>query len=95
MGYKDIEIMVAETEWAYKGDPNEVGPSVDNVKAYNGSGKLFGLFKPDLSMTYDVGLLKNIQAGTLKTERTYQWLARTVNAQELPRQVVGVSDMLS
>ncbi|KAL8116169.1 hypothetical protein AgCh_022603 [Apium graveolens] len=37
MGFKEMEIVVAETGWAYKGDPNEVGPSVDNAKAYNGN----------------------------------------------------------
>lgn len=98
MGFKDIEIVVAETGWAYKGDPNEIGPSVDNAKAYNGnlinhlrskvgtplmpgksidtyifalydedlkpgpgSERGFGLFKPDLSMAYDVGLSKSSQ----------------------------------
>ncbi|CAL1353462.1 unnamed protein product [Linum trigynum] len=95
IGFKDIDIMVAETGWPYKGDPNEVGPSVENARAYNGnliahlrsmagtplmpgksvdtylfalydedlkpgplSERSFGLFKPDLSMTYDVGLSK-------------------------------------
>ncbi|CAA0807615.1 Guanine nucleotide-binding protein subunit beta [Striga hermonthica] len=37
MGFKDVEIVVAETGWPYKGDPNEVGPSLDNAKAYNGN----------------------------------------------------------
>ncbi|KAJ8441977.1 hypothetical protein Cgig2_020122 [Carnegiea gigantea] len=96
MGYKDIEIVVAETGWPYKGDSNEVGPSIENAKAYNGgliahlrsmvgtplmpgksvdtyifalydedlkpgptSERSFGLFKPDLSVTYDVGLSKS------------------------------------
>lgn len=94
MGFKDVEIVVAETGWPYKGDSNEVGPSVENAKAYNGnliahlrsmagtplmpgkpvdtylfalydedlkpgptSERAFGLFKPDLTMTYDVGLM--------------------------------------
>lgn len=94
MGFKSVEIVVAETGWPYKGDSDEVGPSVDNAKAYNGnliahlrsmvgtpmmpgksvdtylfamydedqkpgptSERSFGLFKPDLSTTYDVGLL--------------------------------------
>ena len=98
MGFKDIEIVVAETGWPYKGDPNEVGPSVDNAKAYNGnlinllrsmvgtplmpgksvdtyifalydenlkpgpgSERAFGLFSPNLAMTYDVGLSKSTQ----------------------------------
>lgn len=37
MGFKDVEIVVAETGWPYKGDSNEVGPSLDNAKAYNGN----------------------------------------------------------
>ncbi|XP_061959159.1 glucan endo-1,3-beta-glucosidase 7-like [Populus nigra] len=96
MGFNDIEILVAETGWPYKGDSNEVGPSVENARAYNGnlisrlrsmvgtplmpgksvdtyifalydedlkpgpaSERSFGLFKPDLSMTYDIGLSKS------------------------------------
>lgn len=98
VGFKEVEIMVAETGWPYKGDSNEVGPSVENAKAYNGnliahlrsmvgtplmpgksvdtyifalydenlkpgpsSERAFGLFKPDLSMTYDVSLSKGSQ----------------------------------
>ncbi|KAL9238008.1 hypothetical protein vseg_012490 [Gypsophila vaccaria] len=93
MGFKGLEIVVAETGWPYKGDDNEVGPSLENAKAYNGnlvkhlksmtgtplmpgkpvdtylfalydedlkpgpsSERSFGLFKPDLTMTYDIGL---------------------------------------
>ncbi|XP_057965729.1 glucan endo-1,3-beta-D-glucosidase isoform X2 [Malania oleifera] len=104
MGYKDVEIVVAETGWPYHGDPNEVGPSVENAKAYNGnlithlrslvgtplmpgksvdtyifalydenlksgpgSERAFGLFKPDLSMTYDAGLIKSSQTPTNPT----------------------------
>lgn len=37
MGFKDVEIVVAETGWPYKGDSNEVGPSIENAKAYNGN----------------------------------------------------------
>ncbi|KAF8020541.1 hypothetical protein BT93_G1079 [Corymbia citriodora subsp. variegata] len=95
LGYKDIEIVVAETGWPYNGDSNEVGPSVENAKAYNGnliahlrslvgtplmpgksvetyifalydedlkpgptSERSFGLYRPDLTMTYDIGLAK-------------------------------------
>lgn len=98
MGFKDIEIMVSETGWPYNGDPSEVGPSIENAKAYNGnlishlrsmagtplmpgksvetyifalydedlkpgpaSERSFGLFKPDLTMIYDVGLSKSSQ----------------------------------
>jgi hypothetical protein len=97
-GFKDIEIVVAETGWPYKGDGNEVGPGVDNAKAYNGnliahlrslvgtplmpgksvdtyifalydedlkpgptSERSFGLFKPDLTATYDIALSKSSQ----------------------------------
>lgn len=97
-GFRDLEIVVAETGWPYYGDPDEVGPSVENAKAYNGNlishlrsmvgtplmpGKsvdtyifalydedlkpgpssegAFGLFKPDLTVTYDAGLSKNSQ----------------------------------
>lgn len=98
LGFKDVEIVVAETGWPYSGDSNEVGPGVENAKAYNGnliahlrslvgtplmpgksvdtyifalydenlksgpaSERAFGLFKPDLTMTYDVGLSKNTE----------------------------------
>ncbi|XP_057975668.1 glucan endo-1,3-beta-D-glucosidase isoform X2 [Malania oleifera] len=98
MGFKDVEIVVAETGWPYKGDENEVGPSMENARAYNGnliahlrsmagtplmpgkpidtylfalydedlkpgpsSERAFGLFRPDLTMTYDVGLSKTSQ----------------------------------
>lgn len=110
MGFKGVEILVAETGWPYKGDNNEVGPSVENAKAYTGnlvahlrsmvgtplmpgksvdtylfalydedlksgpsSERSFGLFKPDLSMTYDAGLSKgsqNTQPSTSKTPVT-------------------------
>ncbi|KAL8542932.1 hypothetical protein ACS0TY_003705 [Phlomoides rotata] len=98
MGFKDVEIVVAETGWPYKGDPNEVGPSLESAKAYNAnlinhlrsmvgtplmpgksvdtyifalydenqkpgpaSERSFGLFKPDLSVTYEAGLSKSAQ----------------------------------
>ncbi|CAH9067686.1 unnamed protein product [Cuscuta epithymum] len=37
IGFKEVEIVVAETGWPYKGDENEVGPSLDNAKAYAGN----------------------------------------------------------
>ncbi|PIN05629.1 Glucan endo-1,3-beta-D-glucosidase [Handroanthus impetiginosus] len=37
MGLKGVEIVVAETGWPYKGDKAEVGPSLENAKAYNGN----------------------------------------------------------
>ncbi|MQL74944.1 hypothetical protein Taro_007310 [Colocasia esculenta] len=35
-GFAGVDIVVAETGWPYRGDPDEVGVSVDNAKAYNG-----------------------------------------------------------
>ncbi|KAJ1397709.1 X8 domain [Sesbania bispinosa] len=98
MGFQDMKIVVAETGWPSRGDSNEVGPGVENAKAYNGnliahlrslvgtplmpgksvdtyifalydedlkpgpgSERAFGLFKTDLSMSYDVGLAKSSQ----------------------------------
>ncbi|TKY57724.1 Glucan endo-1,3-beta-glucosidase 7 [Spatholobus suberectus] len=37
MGFKNVEIVVAETGWPYKGDSDEAGPSLENAKAYNGN----------------------------------------------------------
>ncbi|KAK4751024.1 hypothetical protein SAY87_004506 [Trapa incisa] len=37
MGFKNVEIIVAETGWPYKGDSDEVGPSLENARAYNGN----------------------------------------------------------
>jgi exo-beta-1,3-glucanase (GH17 family) len=34
-GFNDVEIVIAETGWPYKGDSNEVGATVENAKAYN------------------------------------------------------------
>jgi exo-beta-1,3-glucanase (GH17 family) len=101
MSFKDVEIVVAETGWPYKGDNDEVGASIENAKAYNGnliahlrsmvgtplmpgksvdtylfalydedlkpgpgSERAFGLFKPDLTMTYDIGLSKSSSGST-------------------------------
>ncbi|KAK6916570.1 Glycoside hydrolase family 17, partial [Dillenia turbinata] len=107
LGFKEVEIMVAETGWPYTGDSIEVGPSIDNAKAYNGnlishlrslvgtplmpgksvdtyifalydedlkpgpaSERAFGLFRSDLSMTYDVGLSKSSQTPATPTPVT-------------------------
>ncbi|KAG6777835.1 hypothetical protein POTOM_017672 [Populus tomentosa] len=108
MGFSDVEIVVAETGWPYNGDSIEVGPGIENARAYNGnlvahlrsmvgtplmpgksvdtyifalydedlksgptSERSFGLFKPDLSMTYDIGLLKSsLTPSTPKTPVT-------------------------
>ncbi|XP_042519042.1 glucan endo-1,3-beta-glucosidase 7-like [Macadamia integrifolia] len=104
MGFSGVEIVVAETGWPYNGDSNEVGPSVDNAKAYNGnliahlrsmvgtplmpnksvdtyifalydedlksgpaSERFFGLYKPDLTMTYDIGISKSSQTPATPT----------------------------
>ncbi|XP_062093194.1 glucan endo-1,3-beta-glucosidase 7 [Humulus lupulus] len=112
MGFKEVEIMVAETGWAYRGDANEVGASLENAKAYNGnliahlrslvgtplmprksvdtyifalydedlkpgpaSERAFGLFRPDLTMTYDIGLSKTSQtpSATPVSPSSQQW----------------------
>ncbi|XP_072986335.1 glucan endo-1,3-beta-glucosidase 7-like [Typha latifolia] len=93
-GFPDVDIVVAETGWPYRGDPGEAGATLENARAYNGnlvahlrsqvgtplmpgksvetylfalydedlkpgptSERSFGLFHPDLSMTYDAGLM--------------------------------------
>ena len=103
VGFKDIDILIAETGWPYHGDSNEVGTSVENAKAYNGnliahlrsmvgtplmpgksvetyifalydedlkpgpaSERSFGLFKLDLTATYEVGLTNSSQVTYLK-----------------------------
>jgi len=33
-GYGDVDIVIAETGWPYKGDADEAGATVDNAKAY-------------------------------------------------------------
>ncbi|XP_047951027.1 glucan endo-1,3-beta-glucosidase 7-like [Salvia hispanica] len=107
IGFKGVEIVVAETGWPYRGDEEEVGASVENAKAYNEnliahlrstigtpmmpgrsvdiylfslydenhkpgptSERSFGLFKPDLTMAYDVGLIQTpAAAATLKPSK--------------------------
>ncbi|KNA12975.1 hypothetical protein SOVF_121020 isoform B [Spinacia oleracea] len=107
MGFKDVEIVVAETGWAYRGDSNEVGTTPENAKAYNEglishlrsmagtplmpgksidtyifalydedlkpgptSERSFGLFKPDLSTTYDIELSKSSSQAPSKSPVT-------------------------
>ncbi|KAL2541403.1 O-Glycosyl hydrolase family 17 protein [Abeliophyllum distichum] len=50
LGYDDVDIVVAETGWPFGGRP-EPGTSERN----------FGLFRPDFSPVYDVGILRNPQ----------------------------------
>lgn len=95
MGHGDIEIVVSETGWPYKGGSTEVGPSMENAQSYIGnlvnhlkrnegtpqvkgksvdtylyelydenlkggtlSDRAYGLFKPDLTLIYNSGILK-------------------------------------
>ncbi|KAG6750267.1 hypothetical protein POTOM_047364 [Populus tomentosa] len=37
MGFKKVEIEVDETGLPFKGDDNDVWPSIENAKAYNGN----------------------------------------------------------
>ncbi|VVA99273.1 unnamed protein product [Arabis nemorensis] len=112
MGFEKVEVMVAETGWPSSGDSNEVGPSVENAKTYNGNliahlrsmvgtplmpsksidtyifalfdenlkpgpsfERSFGLFKPDLSMAFDIGLTKTQtpQSPTLGKTTSIGW----------------------
>ncbi|KAK2988726.1 hypothetical protein RJ640_020991 [Escallonia rubra] len=121
MGGKDVEIVIAETGWPYKGDSNEVGTSVENAKAYNGnliahlrsmvgtplmpgksvdtylfalydedlkpgpaSERSFGLFKLDLTMTYDAGLSKSSQSQAPSTPRAQTPSSPTVRTPATP-----------
>uniref|UniRef100_K4AMI0 Glucan endo-1,3-beta-D-glucosidase n=1 Tax=Setaria italica TaxID=4555 RepID=K4AMI0_SETIT len=36
-GYTDVDIVIAEIGWPYKGDADEAGATVDNARAYNGN----------------------------------------------------------
>ncbi|KDP46246.1 hypothetical protein JCGZ_10086 [Jatropha curcas] len=127
IGFKDIEILVAETGWPYSGDSNEVGPSIENARAYNGnlinhlrtlvgtplmpgksvdtylfalydedlkpgpsSERAFGLFKTDLSMTYDVGLTKSSQVPSTPTTPATPSAKPTATGWCMPKS--GVSD---
>ncbi|KAK8953374.1 Glucan endo-1,3-beta-glucosidase 7 [Platanthera guangdongensis] len=92
-GFPGVDVVVAETGWPYRGDPDEVGTNIENARAFNGnliahlrsmagtplmpgksvetyifalydedlkpgptSERSFGLFRTDLTMTYDAGL---------------------------------------
>ncbi|GER39423.1 glucan endo-1 3-beta-glucosidas [Striga asiatica] len=37
MGHTDVRVKVSETGWPSRGDPNEVGASVENARLYNGN----------------------------------------------------------
>ena len=93
LGFGGIEVRVSETGWPSKGDPNEIGATVENAAVYNRnllrrqvanegtplrpnmrleiylfalfnedmkpgptSERNYGLFQPDMSMAYNVGL---------------------------------------
>ncbi|XP_042418252.1 glucan endo-1,3-beta-glucosidase 7-like [Zingiber officinale] len=95
-GFPEVEIVVAETGWPYRGDAGEEGATVENAQAYNGglvahlrslagtpmapgksvdtyifalydedlkpgptSERSFGLFRLDLTPTYDAGITKS------------------------------------
>lgn len=36
-GFGDVDVVVAETGWPYRGDPDEPGATVDNARAYTGN----------------------------------------------------------
>ncbi|XP_065001079.1 glucan endo-1,3-beta-glucosidase 7-like [Musa acuminata AAA Group] len=37
LGFPGVEIVVAETGWPYRGDPDEVGTTVENARAFTGN----------------------------------------------------------
>lgn len=37
LGFPEVEIVVAETGWPYRGDPEEAGATVENAMAFNGN----------------------------------------------------------
>ncbi|GFY99099.1 O-Glycosyl hydrolases family 17 protein [Actinidia rufa] len=61
--YDDIKMVVTETGWPSKGDPNEAGASLENAAAYNGnlnnkpgptSERNYGLFYPNEKKVYEI-----------------------------------------
>ncbi|KAJ3692157.1 hypothetical protein LUZ60_012507 [Juncus effusus] len=93
LGYSGIEVHVSETGWPSKGDPNEIGATIENARVYNqnllvrqlnnegtplrpnlklevylfalfnenlkpgpASERNYGLYQPDGTMAYNVGL---------------------------------------
>lgn len=101
MGYGKLEVRISETGWPSKGDPDEIGASIENAAAYNRnllvrllknqgtprkpnavlqayifalfnedqkdgptSERNYGLFKPDETMVYNIGLEAGLSAAT-------------------------------
>ncbi|KAJ8422087.1 hypothetical protein Cgig2_032296 [Carnegiea gigantea] len=97
MGHADIEVRISETGWPSKGDPDEVGATLENAAAYNGnllrriqrkeatpgrpsvpinvyvfalfnedmkpgptSERNYGLYYPDATPVYNIGLQGNL-----------------------------------
>ncbi|KAJ8626778.1 hypothetical protein MRB53_020085 [Persea americana] len=106
MGYGDLQVSVSETGWPSKGDPDELGATIQNAEVYNKnllrrqlvnegtplrptqrlevyifalfnedekpgptSERNYGLFKPDGTMAYNVGL-KSSSTGTASVSLT-------------------------
>ncbi|KAJ1393409.1 Glycoside hydrolase family 17 [Sesbania bispinosa] len=104
LGFNGIEVRVSETGWPSKGDPDEIGASLENAETYNRnllrrqmanegtplrprmrleaylfalfnedmktgatSERNYGLFQPDESMTYNVGLSAFATSSTSST----------------------------
>ncbi|KAM6552103.1 hypothetical protein CsatB_001911 [Cannabis sativa] len=107
MGFSNIEVRVSETGWPSKGDPNELGATVENAATFNRnllrrqlgnegtplrpnmrlevylfalfnedmkpgptSERNYGLFQPDMTMAYNVGLSTLASTTTTATSST-------------------------
>jgi exo-beta-1,3-glucanase (GH17 family) len=108
MGYGGIEVRVSETGWPSKGDPGEVGATIENAAAYNRnlfrrqlenegtplrpkmrlevylfalfnenlkpgptSERNYGLYHPDGTMSYNVGLSTRSSTSSTSTASIY------------------------
>ncbi|KAI3981208.1 hypothetical protein MKX01_041347 [Papaver californicum] len=78
LGYGDVDIVIGETGWPSIGDPNQPYVNMENAISFNwnlirhvGSGNLkpgptveknWGLFHPDLTPVYEVGIMRGRHA---------------------------------
>ncbi|KAK6926572.1 Glycoside hydrolase family 17 [Dillenia turbinata] len=80
MGHTDIEVRISETGWPSKGDPDEAGATIENARIYNGlrknkdlkpgpaSERNYGLYYPDGTPVYNIGLQGYLQPPGLATK---------------------------
>ncbi|KAJ6672888.1 O-GLYCOSYL HYDROLASES FAMILY 17 PROTEIN [Salix viminalis] len=73
LGFSDIEIVIAETGWPSQGEPSQLGVDAGSAAQYNRnlmqhvtsdlkpgpiSERNFGLFRPDMTPVYNIGILR-------------------------------------